>query len=131
MTWADWIFAESRRRSASSISRVRKGVLIWSRTSFVWFLATRTISVKTLDDCPTSEQPQNLPLPAPKLQWEARTYEAWIEEMQAISPTMCLYGDLIESKRRCEESFYAKRLDAWNARTDNLGALLNLAVTMV
>ena len=101
-----------------------------NRTSCVWFLVTRTIVVKTKPGCPTAEQPWMLPLPAPKTQWEARTEDSWIEEVAADSPAITTFGELMESRQRCNEKLFAQRLDAWNARTDNLGSLLNIAVAV-
>ena len=51
-----------------------------------------------------------------------------MEELEAGSPAICTFGDLIVSKQRCNEFSYAQRLGSWNARTDILGALLNIAV---
>lgn len=114
LTWEDWIFAESRRR-----------------TSAVWFLITRTLVVKTKEGCPTNEAPWMLPLPGPKLVWEARSREDWLEEISAGYSAITNFGELMESKRRCGERIHAERLDSWNARTDNLGSLLNVAVAVV
>lgn len=101
-----------------------------NRTSCVWFLIARTIAVKTIPGCPTVELPRLLPLPAPKTQWEARTQATWMEELQ-VGTAMRDFGSLIDSKRRLNEPFHARRLDSWNASADNLGHLLNVAETMV
>lgn len=112
--WQDWIFAESRRR-----------------TSCVWFLIARTIMVKTESGCPTTEAPWTLPLPSPKTQWEARTIEDWILEIEAGTSPICDFGSLIEARQKWNEPVHARKLDSWSARTDTLGSLLNIAVSMV
>lgn len=112
-TWEDWIYAESRRR-----------------TSMVWFLITSTIVVSTLT-CATTEAPEVLPLPAPKTQWEARSQEAWLREIGAGSPALSTFGALIRANEKSNERSHAQMLGAWNATTDSLGSLLNVAVAIV
>lgn len=87
--------------------------------------------VKTKAGCPTNEHPEVLPLPSPKTQWEARDRATWMQELEAGSPALCTFGSLIDSKQQCNEISHAQRLDSWNARTDNLGSLLNIAVALV
>lgn len=53
------------------------------------------------------------------------------KQNEAGNPAICTFGNLIDSKQRCNETSHARRLDSWNARTDNLGSLLNIAVAMV
>ncbi|KAJ8118407.1 hypothetical protein OPT61_g601 [Boeremia exigua] len=114
LTWEDWIYAESRRRS-----------------SIVWFLITRTIVVAPKDDCHSTNAPDALPLPAPQTQWEARTSETWMKEVWSGNPLITTFGNLITAKRRIDEPENKQKLAAWNARMDRLGSLLNAAVALV
>jgi hypothetical protein len=118
-TWNDWVFAESRRRTAC-----------------VWFLISRVVSIKTGIPCDAIESYRTLPLPCPETLWEASTRDAWVSEYDvygAITPHAGLnsFGSLIESNKRGEEPTHARRLDVWNAQADKLGSLLNAAVSMV
>jgi hypothetical protein len=114
LTWEDWIYAESRRR-----------------TSLVWFLITRTIVVVPKTDCHTTNTPDALPLPAPQMQWEAQTREAWLEELGAEGPAITTFGSLVNAKQHIHEQESKHMLSAWNARMDRLGSLLNIAVALI
>lgn len=114
LTWEDWIYAESRRRS-----------------SIVWFLITRTIVIAPKEDCHTTNAPDALPLPAPQTQWEARTREAWMKEVWSDSPAITTFGCLITAKQHIDKPESKQKLAAWNARMDRLGSLLNVAVALV
>ncbi|KAK3678417.1 hypothetical protein LTR78_001714 [Recurvomyces mirabilis] len=110
-TWTDWIFAESRRR-----------------TSAVWFLLAKSVFVKTRAGCDATEAPWTLPLPCPRQQWEARTCEAWSEEMGAAQPDqLSTFGGLVVAKTQTGHKQNARALNSWNASADGLGLLLNLA----
>lgn len=114
LTWEEWIYAESRRRSA-----------------LIWFLITRTVFVAPKDNCHTATDAGALPLPAPQTQWEARTKEAWLEEVWAESPAITTFGSLISAKQHTDKPEGKQKLAAWNAKTDRLGSLLNIAVALV
>ena len=113
-TWEDWIYAESRRR-----------------TSLIWFLITRTIVIMPKTECHTTISPETLPLPAPQMQWEARTKEAWLEELGAEGSVMTTFGSLVNVKQHMNEQESKQKLGVWNAKTDRLGSLLNIAVDLV
>jgi hypothetical protein len=114
LTWEDWIYAESRRR-----------------TSLIWFLITRTIVIMPKTECHTTISPETLPLPAPQMQWEARTREAWLKELGADVPAMTTFGSLVDVKQHIHEQESKQKLGIWNARMDRLGSLLNIAVALV
>ncbi|KAF2846068.1 hypothetical protein T440DRAFT_459260 [Plenodomus tracheiphilus IPT5] len=118
-TWHDWVFAESRRRTAC-----------------VWFLISRIVCVKTGIPCDATESFRTLPLACPKTLWEASTIEIWASEYDVYGATtpgagLDSFGSLIESNKRCKEPAHARRLDVWIAQVDKLGSLLNAAVSMV
>jgi hypothetical protein len=118
-TWKDWVFAESRRRTAC-----------------VWFLISRVVCVKTGIPCDAIESFQTLPLACPKTLWEASTCDTWVSEYDVYGAStlgagLDSFGSLIESNRRWKEPAHARRLDVWNAQGDKLGFLLNAAVSMV
>lgn len=102
-----------------------------NRTSCVWFLITKVLSVKTAASCAKSRTPLELPLPSQKLQWEARDNYTWQQEIVASTPAITTLGALVECKKQCTDPSHAQRLDSWNARSDNLGALMNIATTML
>jgi hypothetical protein len=114
LTWEDWIYAESRRR-----------------TSLIWFLITRTIVIMPKTECHTTISPETLPLPAPQMQWEARTREAWLKELGAEVSVMTTFGNLVDVKQHGHEQESKQKLGVWNARMDRLGSLLNIAVGLV
>jgi hypothetical protein len=118
-TWNNWVFAESRRRTAC-----------------VWFLVSRVVCVKTGITCDAIEGFRALPLACAKTLWEASTRDAWVSEYDvygATTPGVGLdsFGSLIELNKRRNEPAHARRLDVWNAQVDQLGSLLNAAVSMV
>ena len=118
-TWNQWVFAESRRRTAC-----------------VWFLISRVVCVKTGIECDAIKCFRNLPLPCPKTLWDASTREAWVSEYDVYGANTPLagldsFGSLIESNKRGTELAHARKLDLWNAQVDRLGSLLNAAVSMV
>ena len=114
LTWEDWIYAESRRR-----------------TSLIWFLITRTIVIMPKTECHTTISPETLPLPAPQMQWEARTREAWLKELGAEDSAMTTFGSLVNVKQHIHEQESKQKLGVWSARMDRLGSLLNIAVALV
>lgn len=85
----------------------------------------------TRADCATTEQPWTLPLPSSKLLWEARNEQTWLQELGIGTPSISTFGDLVELNKRRAENERAQSLDSWNATSDSLGLLLNLAVNMV
>ena len=114
LTWEDWIYAESRRR-----------------TSLIWFLITRTIVIMPKTECHTTISPETLPLPAPQMQWQAQTREAWLEELGTEDSVMTTFGSLVNVKQHIHEQESKQKLGLWNARMDRLGSLLNIAVALV
>ncbi|KAB5527931.1 hypothetical protein GE09DRAFT_975301 [Coniochaeta sp. 2T2.1] len=119
-TWEEWIYAESRRRTAC-----------------VFFLICRCISVSTgIQGCDAFHEFINLPLASPKQLWEARTREEWEREYVACAASydsgIHTMGTLIEAHNRTlEDVGRLGALDSWNSRADGLGALLNIVTGMV
>ena len=110
-------------------SQRQRSELTLRRTSNIWFLIARTIITFTRADCATTADSWTLPLPAAKAQWEAKSEEAWLRELGSGIPSITTFGELTEAKKRRSEDFYGQCLDSWNAESDHLGFLLNLAVT--
>ena len=118
-TWKDWVFAESRRRTACA-----------------WFLIRCVVCVKTGIPCDATENFRTLPLACSKTLWEASTHDAWVSEYHVYGATapvarLDTFGSLIESQKQWKEPAHARKLDVWNAQVDKLGSLLNAAVSMV
>lgn len=72
-----------------------------------------------------------LALPAPKTLWEARSRPSWQEKFELRSNYFWTFGDLIDAHKQPYELTSAQRLNSWNAGTDNLGSLLNIATGMM
>jgi hypothetical protein len=117
-TWEEWIQAESRRRTAC-----------------VFFLICRCISISTgIEGCDALYEFTDLPLSCPKTLWEARTRDEWEVEYTAYSATydsgMHTMGMLIDAHNKSmEDASRSNLLNIWNARTDNLGELLNIVTS--
>lgn len=109
--------------------------LINYRLSSLWFLIGCVMSVKTGNPYDTSQSYRSLPLPSPKSLWEAPTLSAWESEYEASRVFqvrgLITLGDLIDVQRSQYTPSNARKLDEWNAGTDNIGSLLNLVGTMV
>ncbi|KIM97235.1 hypothetical protein OIDMADRAFT_168993 [Oidiodendron maius Zn] len=114
LTWDDWIFAESRRR-----------------TSCAWFLLNCIISISNGLYCEVLEDVRMIPLPSPKAQWEASSHTGWENELEFNSNTLWTFGNLLDAHKWSNEPLSAQRLDSWNARIDNLGSLMNIATSIM
>ncbi|KAF2788627.1 hypothetical protein K505DRAFT_328798 [Melanomma pulvis-pyrius CBS 109.77] len=114
-TWDDWIFAESNRRIGC-----------------LWFLICRVFTTHDYP-CPGFDTYEHIALVSPKTVWEARTQEEWLSEkaFHDISCPFQVFGELIEAKRRPNDAGNAQRLETWEAGTDKLGLMMNLAVAFV
>ncbi|GAM44009.1 hypothetical protein TCE0_060r19286 [Talaromyces pinophilus] len=116
--WEDWVFAESKRR-----------------TALVWFLIAQTIHIKNGLLCDTISGFQNLPLSSPKSLWEARTRSAWKTEYEVYQSMsrdgLDVFGDLIDASKRRDSATARHKLDTWNADADNLGIILSLSAKMM
>ncbi|GAM42256.1 hypothetical protein TCE0_044r16051 [Talaromyces pinophilus] len=116
--WEDWVFAESKRR-----------------TALVWFLIAQTIHIQTGVSCDTISGFQQLPLCSPKSLWEARTYPRWQAEYDVYRSMsrngLDVFGDLIQACKQSDTLPARLKLDTWNANTDNLGIALSLSATMM
>ncbi|PSN59305.1 hypothetical protein BS50DRAFT_508558 [Corynespora cassiicola Philippines] len=113
-TWDDWIFAETNRRIAC-----------------LWLLICCVFN--TFDcPCPGIGTLEHTPLISPKAMWEARTQEEWKGEKDFHSSRapIKMFGELIDARRRPNDPSNARKLEAWEAGTDKLGFLMNLAVTL-
>lgn len=112
-------------------------LLTAGRTACVFFLICRCISVSTgIEGCDAFYEFTNLPLASPKTLWEAKTRAEWEAEYTAYSAGwdtgMHTMGMLIDAHNRSREDMSKSTLlDLWNARTDNLGELLNIVTSMV
>jgi len=116
-TWEDWIFAESRRR-----------------TALVWFLIAQMVCIGNGVSCEIINGFRDLPLCSPKSLWEARTRSAWEFEYRAYKSmpriSLDVFGDLIDACKQSNVGSNRLRLEAWNAGADNLSILLRLSATM-
>lgn len=113
-TWEEWIYAESRRRTAC-----------------VFSLICRCISVSTgIEGCDAFAQLDALPLACARTLWEARTRAEWEAEYGAESGGHT-FGMLVDAHGRGgEDGGRPDVLDSWNARADGLGQLLGIAASI-
>ncbi|CAG9948022.1 unnamed protein product, partial [Clonostachys rosea f. rosea IK726] len=83
-SWEDWVFAESRRR-----------------TAIVWLLMTQMIHIKIGVPCDSFPSFRDVPLSSPKSLWEARTRSQWEKEYRIYkdSPVggLDVFGDLYDA----------------------------------
>ena len=116
-------------RHFASILRV-----VTHRTVIVWFLIAQTVCIKTGVACDVIDGFRSLPLCSPKSLWEAQTPSAWQSEYDLYKsmPRMGLdvFGDLIDACKQSDGGSSKLKLDAWNAKIDNLGFLLRLSAMM-
>ncbi|KAK7990522.1 hypothetical protein PG990_014802 [Apiospora arundinis] len=115
--WEDWVFSESRRR-----------------TVVVWLLIAHLVQVKIGVLCDSFDGFREIPLPACRALWDARTRQDWQMEYE-IYKTMPrgglnLFGDLIDACKQSDFGPNKLKLDVWNSTVDNLGILLNLAASI-
>ncbi|EED19840.1 conserved hypothetical protein [Talaromyces stipitatus ATCC 10500] len=117
-SWEDWVFAESKRR-----------------TALVWFLIAQTIHIKTGVSCETISGFQDLPLCSPKSLWEAKTRSAWQAEYEMYQSMPRngpdVFGDLIDACKQSDTGSGRLKLDTWNANADNLGIILSMSAAMM
>lgn len=129
-TWDEWIFAESNRRYANptlfptSLNSISIGCL--------WFVICRVFTTHDYP-CPGFDPFEHIPLSSPKTLWEARTEEEWRSEqaIHDISRPFREFGELVEARRRPNDTQKAQRLEAWEAGADKLGQLMNFAVSFI
>ncbi|GAW17288.1 hypothetical protein ANO14919_067430 [Xylariales sp. No.14919] len=122
-TWEEFIYAESRRR-----------------TAVFWFIASRVVHLRYGNQCPPVLGYRGLSLPAPKALWGARTREEWeavrteIREQRQeplYNPTLRTVGDLIDSRERASNPDCERHISNWLASCDTLGTMIEVASTMV
>ncbi|CAI6088015.1 unnamed protein product [Clonostachys chloroleuca] len=117
-SWEDWVFAESRRR-----------------TAVVWLLMTQIIHIKIGVPCDSFPSFRDVPLSAPKSLWEARTRSQWEKEYKFFkdSPVRGLdvFGDLYDACKHKNIRENQLKLNSWNSTVDNLGSLLNLGAEII
>jgi hypothetical protein len=68
--------------------------------------------------------------------WEARSKEEWeaertCHELGPLHRDLECFGALVDAHKKLDDPTSAERLDAWNASTDTIGILMNIAVTLV
>ena len=86
--------------------------------------------------CPDMIAFREMPLSTGKAMWEARTREEWETEhafFQAslLHTNMWKFQYLIEARRQPNNPLNSAKLDAWEAETDKMGVLMNIAVSLL
>jgi hypothetical protein len=87
-------------------------------------------STQTGISCGTNNEIRMLGLPASRAAWESTDALSWNKHRTLEhSGKLQTLGDLIDAHNG--HPIMAKELDAWNAKNDQLGALLSVAVSML
>lgn len=94
---------------------------------------SRVVSAQADVPCERFYGPGALPLPSNKTLWEARSLDEWETEkaFNDASFPMTLFGEVIAARRRPTDPLMARRLDAWEAGSDKMGVLMNIAVDLI
>ncbi|UPL00162.1 hypothetical protein LCI18_011096 [Fusarium solani-melongenae] len=116
LTWEDWIFAESRRRMSS-----------------LWIVISAVIFIDNNIPCRGCAPLEHLPLLSSKMLWEAQTREEWQLEktLYDVSSPVITLGALVKAKRNPEDPLHAQELQCWEAGTDKLAIMLDMATQFV
>lgn len=114
--WEDWVFAESRRRVAC-----------------LWFIISCVIAIDVEIPCSGCGLLEDLPLISNKTLWEARSREEWHVEkaFYDVSGPMVTLGELVKARKNPTDALSAQKLQTWEAGTDKMAALLNIATDFV
>jgi hypothetical protein len=122
-SWEDWIFAESKLRTAT-----------------VYFILALHFNLDFGLPC-EREGFEDVELPAAKTLWEAKNELSWHEEFDLTVPPRLKYRDLVrQTKRECgyecpniqkDEPGRVDRLEKWHKEMDEFGMLVALCSTMV
>ncbi|KAN0114640.1 hypothetical protein V8E51_004184 [Hyaloscypha variabilis] len=126
-TWEDWIFAESKLRTAT-----------------VYFILALQFDVQFGLPChrESDDELEDVDLPASKTLWEAKNELSWHETRPVrTSEARLNYGDLVRhNKQLCgyehpdiqiDDSRLANRVDRWQKEMDEFGMLVSLCGTML
>ncbi|KAH7233466.1 hypothetical protein BKA59DRAFT_549726 [Fusarium tricinctum] len=115
-TWEDWIFAESRRRM-----------------SCLWLIISCVITIESGKACDGCSALDTLPLPSSKFLWEARSLEEWQTEkaFYDMSSPLTTLGELVRAKEDSGNLINAQKLQTWETGSDQMAAMLTLAVEFV
>ncbi|KAH6951568.1 hypothetical protein DER45DRAFT_635677, partial [Fusarium avenaceum] len=115
-TWEDWIFAESRRRMAC-----------------LWLVISCVITIESGKICDGCSALDTLPLPSSRLLWEARSLEDWQTEkaFHDMSSPLTTLGELVRAKEDSGDPLHAQKLQTWETGSDQMAAMLTLAVEFV
>ena len=106
------------------------------RLANIWFVINRVITADAQLPCPDLNAYREMPLSTGKAMWEARSREEW-ETERAFFQASLLHTDmwrvrsLIEARRQPHSPLNAAKLDAWEAETDKMGVLMNIAVSLL
>jgi hypothetical protein len=122
-SWEDWIFAESKLRTAN-----------------VYFILALHFNLDFGLPC-EREGFEDVELPAGKILWEAKNELSWHEEFDLTVPPRLKYRDLVrQSKRECgyecpdiqkDEPGRIDRIEKWHKEIDEFSMLVALCSTMV
>ncbi|CAG7564376.1 unnamed protein product [Fusarium equiseti] len=111
--WADWIFAESRRRM-----------------SCLWLIISCVITIESGKTGSGCHALYDLPLPSSKMLWEAKTLEEWQTEKAffEVSRPVKTLGELVSAKGNVGDVVEKQKLLAWEMGSDKMAAMLDIAV---
>lgn len=99
----------------------------------LWFVITRVFALKTEKAfCSAMNDYPQLALPSSKFVWEARTRDEWQTEKlhHERSCPITTFAELLEVHGRPGDAENARKLDTWEAGSDKLGMLMDIAVEL-
>ncbi|KAK8129050.1 hypothetical protein PG984_010158 [Apiospora sp. TS-2023a] len=84
--------------------------------------------------CDSFDGFREVPLPASKSLWDAKTRQGWQTEYEIYETSprgeLELFGDLIDACKQSGEAPSQLKLDVWNSTVDGLGIMLSLAASI-
>ncbi|CAG9956569.1 unnamed protein product [Clonostachys rosea f. rosea IK726] len=114
MPWKDWVFNESRRRTASTV-----------------FVITRILHAQVSPLSDNMPEYSHSPAPSPMKLWQAENETDWAVDYTEYQYQNAVHGmlkisDLVQLKERA-----GRQNDRWYAYADSLGLLVTLAADLI
>ena len=76
---------------------------------------------------------RDLPIVSTRAMWEARSREEWMSEKTffEMSRPFMTFGEIVDARERSRDPVNSRKLQNWDAGTDKLGMLLNIATAFL
>lgn len=100
----------------------------------MWLLIAHLVQVKIGVRCDSFDGFREVPLPAGKVLWDAKTRQDWQTEYGIYKAMprggVEIFGDLIDACKQSDVGSNQLKLDVWNSTVDGLGIMLNMAASI-